>query len=445
MSKFLKVQKRIILILLCVYGVFLLFGKIRQSQSYRYFQTGERALRSNEYEQSAAFLKKSIELSPRSPWSSTAANELAFVRLLLASDIQKTEKTREGIGSWLSNSIIISAMSLMLVLLVAGGMAHTRRLKKVRDLEEYVGYLKNVEHRIRMKVLPSLDDANPETFDGAVDYQNYIQYYQSSENVLLAKCLLAEFYYLVAPDNADRIGALERSHNEFWHKYPNSAFAEEITQKLANFYFFEQHKYEIAKDTYRQLIEKYPQSKWVKIAQARIHLIEENNYDNFEPLSYYIKAERYYELKKYQESLEKFTELIDAFPNTPLAIEAQYNIADIYMYKTNELERAITEYQIIINGHSQSPFAAKAQYKIGECYKKIQKFPEAIASYEKFIAQYPSSEFLDYALYYVGYCYEQIHETKKALETYQQIVTNFSSSIWVIVAESRITALSAKE
>lgn len=445
MSKFLKIQTRVILILLCVYGVFLIFGKIRQSQSYRYFQTGERALRSNDYEQSAAFLKKSIELSPRSRWSSTVANELAFIRLVLANDAQKTEKTRESIGNWLSSSVIISAMSVILLLLIVGGVAHIRRLKEVRGLEEHIGYLKNVEHRIRMKALPSLDGASPETFDGTADYQNYIQYYQSSECVLLAKCLLAEFYYLLLPDNPERLQTLEQSYTEFWRKYPNSAFAEEIIQKLANFYFFYQHKYEVARDMYRKLIEKYPQSRWVKIAQARIRLIEENPYDNFEPLSYYIKAERYYELKKYPESIEKFTELINKYPNTPLAIEAQYNIADIYMYKTNELERAISEYQIIVNGHRQGPFADRAQYKVGECYKKIQKFPEAIEAYEKFIAQYPSSEFLDYALYYMGYCYEQIHETKKALETYQQIIANFSTSIWVVVAESRIVALSAKE
>lgn len=437
----LNTQTKVIIALIVIYVLFFGIGRYRQYVGSRYFQAGTRALQEGNYAKAKTDLKRALILSPRSNWAGQAKNELSFSQIILGESNETQQSESPSLFDWLTSSAVLAIAGVIIVLLFLVGYLHFGRLAQVRKLEEYVAYLKIVEHRIKVKIKPTLDGKNTATCDGAGDYQNYIDYYKKSECVLLAKCLIAEYELGAKPEDQSLNSQLEKHYAEFTGNYPESAYLEEIQQKLGNLYFFNLHDFAKARETYKVMLEKFPQSRWIKIAQSRIKLIEDNPENNYDPLRIYVQAERYYEEKKYEDSLELFRKLIAGFGQTRLAVEAQYNVAEIYLYKTNQTERAIEEYQRTIDLYGQSLFAGKSMYKIGECYKKLLKFSEAISAYEKFITNFPQAEFLDYAYYYVALCWEQLKDLRKALDTYQKIIKDFPDSIWVVVAESRIAAL----
>jgi tetratricopeptide (TPR) repeat protein len=440
----LKIQTKVIIALIIIYVLFFGVGRYRQYVGGRYFQAGTQALQEGNYAKAKTDLKRSLILCPRGNWAGQAKNELSFSQIILgeSSETQQAEST--SLFDWLTSSAVLAIAGVIIVLLFWVGYLHFGRVAKVRKLEEDVAYLKTVEHRIKVKTKPTMDGRNIATFDGTGDYQNYIDYYKKSEYVFLAKCLIAEYELVAKPEDQDLNSHLEKYYAEFISNYPESAHLEEIQQKLGNLYFFNLRDFAKARETYKVMLEKFPQSRWIKIAQSRVKLIEDNPENNYESLLIYVRAERCYEEKKYEDSLDLFRKLIAGFGQTKLAVEAQYNVAEIYMYKTNQTERAIEEYQRTIDLYGHSLFAGKSMYKIGECYKKLLKFSEAISAYEKFIASFPQAEFLDYAYYYVALCCEQLKDLRKALDTYQKIIKDFPDSIWVVVAESRIAALTQK-
>lgn len=437
----LKTQSKVIIALIAIYVIFFGVGRYRQYVGGRYFEAGTQALQEGNYAKAMTDLKRSLILSPRSNWAGQAKNELLFSQIIIGELSENQNQEGTSLFDWLTSSAVLAIAGVIIVLLFFIGYLHFGRVAKVRKLEEYVAYLKTVEHRIKAKTKPTVEGKNIGTFDGTVDYQNYIDYYKKSEYVLLAKCLINEFQIGLRLDDQNISSQLEKNYIAFINTFPDSVYLEEIQQKLGNLYFFNIYDFEKAKMSYKVLIEKFPQSRWIKIAQSRINLIEDNPEENYEPLRIYVLAERFYEEKKYDDSLEMFRKLITSYGQIKLAIEAQFSIAEIYMYKTNRTERAIEEYEKIVDIYGQSPFAGKAMYKVGECYKKLMKFNEAIGAYEKFIASYPQAEFLDYAYYYVALCWEQLKDLRKALDTYQKIIKDFPDSIWVVVAESRIAAL----
>lgn len=444
MTKLADTKTYFFIALISIFLIFYLWGSYRQSLGISYYRDGSGLMRNSDYVKAAALLQKAVFLCPSSSWAADAKNELAFSHIILG-ESANTESRREIFSrDLLTSGPMLATIFPIIALLIVWIIVHFQQLSKQGKLEEELAYLMKVEHRIRAKAKPSGEGLNRVTGDGVADYMNYIAHFQKSECVFLAKCWLAEFYLDAQPEDMERVNSLEKKYRDFLSSFPNSLFSEEILQKLANLYFFNFSNYIEARKTYQMILEKYPQSKWTKIAQSRINLIDENIDNNGEALRYYVQGEQYYQNKKYQESVAQFEKLIAEFPQSKSAVEAQYNIADIYMFKTEQTGRAISEYQKIIDLHGQTSFAGRSQYKIGECYKKLQKYPEAVAAYEKFIANYPQSEFLDYAYYYIGFCCEQLKDNKKAIETYQHILSNFPSSIWVVVAESRIAALVPK-
>ncbi len=441
MQKNLNTQTKIIIALMAIYVLFFGIGRYRQYVGVRYFQSGTQALQEGNYAKAMTDLKRSLILSPRSNWAGQAKNELLFSQIIMGELSEDQNQESTSLFDWLTSSAVLAFAGVIIVLLFIVGYLHFGRVAKVKKLEEYVAYLKSVEHHIKAKTKPTVDGKNIAAFNGTDDYQNYIDYYKKSEYVLLAKCLINEFKLGLKLDDQNISSQLEKDYNAFIAAFPDSVYLEEIQQKLGNLYFFNIYDFEKAKMSYRLLMDKFPQSRWIKIAQSRINLIEDNPEENYEPLRIYVLAERFYEDKKYDDSLEMFRKLITRYGQIKLAIEAQFSIAEIYMYKTNRTERAIEEYEKIVDIYGQSAFAGKAMYKVGECYKKLLKFSEAIVAYEKFIANFPQAEFLDYAYYYVALCSEQLKDLRKALDTYQKIIKDFPDSIWVVVAESRIAAL----
>ncbi len=438
-AKFKSKKLRLIAsIMLITIILFLIINGIRNKRAVNNYRNGIEFLRRGEYEEAIKKLQKSVDFWPRGWWFDDAQKKLFYCKLNLGENIENILSIKT-IGK--EENEVAKSIILMISFIIFVGIIIFVRTKKQKKYQQFISYIKNVEKGIKENMLPTGLDSSVDGFSSVRDYEAYINYYKEGGFVKLAECLISEYYLKGAPDRMEYINKTINTYTKLLSEYPKLVFADDIQYKLANLYFFRVNNYEEAIRAYQNIIEKYSDSKWIKIASSRVNMIVNNSDYGRQPLSIYITAEKYYENKQYEKALDGFRNIVSKFPNSRLADDALYAIGDMYMYKINNLVAAVSEYQQILKKYPQSRYAPNAQYKIGECYVKLKKFSDAIGEYKKFIDNYPNCDFLDYAYYYIGQCYEQEKKFSQAKKFYQKILDDYASSIWVIVAKSRLDVL----
>lgn len=106
-------------------------------------------------------------------------------------------------------------------------------------------------------------------------------------------------------------------------------------------------------------------------------------------------------------------------------------------------DRIITNFEEIVEKYPKSSFADDAQYNIGLCYiwayKILDKSPEkSIKAFETLIKKYPKSEFVDDAYYWKAYAYSLLKDYRKSIEEYEKFVRNYPKSDYHKEALARI-------
>ena len=105
----------------------------------------------------------------------------------------------------------------------------------------------------------------------------------------------------------------------------------------------------------------------------------------------------------------------------------------INAFQTGKFDQAIEIFQHIRDAYPFSPYAIVAHLKLADAYYYKHDFEDAIFSYEDFIQLHPKHKDLPYVLYQIGLCYfHQIPSidrdqtiTKKALEAFKQVVKEY--------------------
>lgn len=105
---------------------------------------------------------------------------------------------------------------------------------------------------------------------------------------------------------------------------------------------------------------------------------------------YYI-ASQYYANRDHKKAIQEYKKLINNYPNAWLECQkAQFEIAQINLYRLNEPSTAILEYQKVINDYPESYIKAIAQMMIGRAYRRMKDYNNAFLEYGKVIQLYPS-------------------------------------------------------
>ena len=110
------------------------------------------------------------------------------------------------------------------------------------------------------------------------------------------------------------------------------------------------------------------------------------------------------------------------------------------------LSPAIDDYQRLIDEYPFSPYAEEAELNIGLAYYKQHNYAEAIGAFNDFLRMHPTSKHLDVASYYLAMShYDQIGRpdqdqthTKLALEQFQTIVQRFPESDFASLSREQI-------
>jgi len=175
--------------------------------------------------------------------------------------------------------------------------------------------------------------------------------------------------------------------------------------------YYDSGNYQTAILTFQQLLDDFPDSPYADDAQYYIAYINEKK------LGYYSKA------------LLEYYQLLINYPDSIWADDAQLGMGNCY-YASGEYNNAIVEYQKVIDEYSDSPFHAFAQYYIGHSYRNSYNFTQAVIEFNKVIENYPESDYVAPAQYYIGNSYYQDQKYNQAILEFQKVIDYYPDSTW---------------
>lgn len=211
------------------------------------------------------------------------------------------------------------------------------------------------------------------------------------EEVEVADAAGAREQFAIAREFEDegRLGAALSAYRKVADRFERTAEAESAQFKVAQLYE-KGGDFSRAFDAYQELIEQYPQSE---------------NYDEamdaqFRIATRYLEGERQRvfglpTLPSMRKAEEMFKAVVENGPFTEVAPLAQFNTG-LALQKQDELAEAIAAYQQVIDRYPESDIADDAQYQIAYVY-----FQQARrGSYDQTVAQKAREAFQDFLLRY---------------------------------------------
>lgn len=103
--------------------------------------------------------------------------------------------------------------------------------------------------------------------------------------------------------------------------------------------------------------------------------------------------------------------------------------------------QAVTEFAEVIDRFPQHPLASNAQYWIGETYYRQRDFRQALVEFEKVVDGYPQSAQIPEALLKIGLCQRALKDTAAARESLERLVKNYPGTNAATQARSLISQL----
>jgi outer membrane protein assembly factor BamD len=133
------------------------------------------------------------------------------------------------------------------------------------------------------------------------------------------------------------------------------------------------------------------------------------------------------------------------------ATRKQPNGENYYVQATQEYSQhyyqpAIDDYQKLIDEYPFSPYAEEAELNIGMSYYKMHNYAEAVGSFNDFLRMHPTSKRLDVASYYLAMAHydqmgrpdqDQTH-TELALQQFESIQRRFPESDFAQLASDQV-------
>lgn len=210
--------------------------------------------------------------------------------------------------------------------------------------------------------------------------------------------------------------------------------------------FFDNNKYELAKQEFRKLLKAYPKSVEAAESQYFLGLVEEK------------QGKLYEAYQAYQLVIDKypFSERIQEI------IELEYKIAEKFMAGekrkalgvTLPVENpAIEIFSKVIENSTYGVLAPKAQYKLGLVLKGLMRYYEAEEEFNKVVSRYSDSEWATAAKFQIascraslskGFAYDQ-GSAQEAKEQFEEFVKEHPDAVLSLDAEKNINQIREKE
>src|SRR5258705_5998828 len=108
------------------------------------------------------------------------------------------------------------------------------------------------------------------------------------------------------------------------------------------------------------------------------------------PEKLYSSAMASFRSEDYGQAVLEFTELVDRFPQHPLASNSQYWIGEV-SYRQRDFRQALVEFQKVVDGYPQSAQVPEALLKLGLCHRDLKEIAAARDTFERVLKSYPGT------------------------------------------------------
>jgi tol-pal system protein YbgF len=108
------------------------------------------------------------------------------------------------------------------------------------------------------------------------------------------------------------------------------------------------------------------------------------------PEKLYASAMASFRSEEHGQAVLEFGELVDRFPQHPLASNAQYWIGEV-SYRQRDFRQALVEFQKVVDGYPQSAQVSEALLKLGLCHRALKDTAAARESFERVVKGYPGT------------------------------------------------------
>jgi len=115
------------------------------------------------------------------------------------------------------------------------------------------------------------------------------------------------------------------------------------------------------------------------------------------------------------------------------------------LLKDSQYDRAIEAFQNFLAAFPDSPLAENAQYWLGEAYYVNKSYTDALAAFQRVADKYPQSRKLPDALLKVGYCDYELKQWGAAKQVLSQVVASFPDTPAGHLAQQRLDKLAAEK
>ncbi len=115
------------------------------------------------------------------------------------------------------------------------------------------------------------------------------------------------------------------------------------------------------------------------------------------------------------------------------------------LLKNSQYDRAIEAFQNFLTAFPDSPLAENAQYWLGEAYYVNKSFTDALEAFQRVADKYPQSRKLPDALLKVGYCDYELKQWDAAKQVLSQVVASYPDTPAGRLAQQRLEKLATEK
>lgn len=210
--------------------------------------------------------------------------------------------------------------------------------------------------------------------------------------------ILATLMFLVVPSLWARLPSLSA-------QAAGGQAQEEPIEYVRGMNLYKEGKYKEAREEFKNFLARYPNS-------------------TLAPEVHFKMAES---IEDFWEATREYRNLTLKYPDSPFAPQAQFRIGQYYYLKGN-YEQSLKDYQKLLEVYPQSSYAPASQYWIGSMLLSQKRYDEARKEFEKVLKNYPQSNYLDWVEVGMGDSYLKEGNYSLALTEYQKVIEDYPKS-----------------
>ena len=198
-------------------------------------------------------------------------------------------------------------------------------------------------------------------------YQSYFQSFPNGDHEANALLGMGYSEYFLG-----KFISAAGSFQKFIDTYPGSSLSADAFLRLGDCYYYN-------KD-YEKALEVY------KNAALRYSAVSGGREDTTVAYAIYQSGESDYWLGRFEAAIEMFHSLLEKYPNSALAPDAQYAVGWVY-FSQKLYSQAIGEFDKVTTNYPNSPTAIRALYSKGDSYYNSAQYQQALICYSEVLVK----------------------------------------------------------